>query len=267
MRVALGAQVGERDRSRVDPDQHALERLQREKRKAVRRFQRYAGGLLPRHCPICDYYGSFTAFGLPPRPDAHCPKCGSLERHRLFACLFDRQNLVDKECSVLHFAPERAIAMVAQPRVGEYVTADLMAAADLTLNIEDIDLPDNRFDRVICFQVLEHVDDRKALAEMFRILTPGGIAFLNTPVIEGWDATYENPEVDGKHARLIHFGQGDHVRYFGRDIRERIGAAGFTCEEFAAVEPDVHDYGLWRGERIFIARKPGSAGTGKKGKR
>ncbi len=231
--------------------------IARRRQKAIRRFQRYAGGLLPRQCPICDYYGSFTAFGMPPRPDAHCPKCGSLERHRLFSCLLDRQQeLVDRSCRVLHFAPERPIMTVVEPRVGEYVTADLMAKADLTLNIEDMDLPDGRFDRIICFHVLEHVDDRKTLAEMFRVLTPGGIAFLATPVIDGWDATYENPEVDGKHDRLVHFGQGDHVRYFGRDIRDRITAAGFDCDEFAAVEPDVYDYGLWRGERIFIAHKP-----------
>ncbi len=241
--------------------------IARRRRKAVRRFERYAGGLLPRQCPICDYYGRFTAFGLPPRPDAHCPKCGSLERHRLFACLLNRQELMSKDNHVLHFAPERAIRMALEPRVGEYVTADLMAPADLKLNIEDIDLQDNRFDRIICFQVLEHVDDRKALAEMFRVLSPGGIAFLNTPVIEGWDTTYENTEIDGRQARLIHFGQGDHVRYFGRDIRDRIAAAGFDCEEFAATEPDVHDYGLWRGERIFIARKPGKSGTGNEDKR
>lgn len=250
-----------------DQTQEYANVIARRRRKAVRRFERYAGGLLPRHCPICDYYGRFTAFGLPPRPDAHCPKCGSLERHRLFACLLDRQPLVDERSRFLHFAPERAIAMILEPRVAEYVTADLMTPADLTLNIEEIDLPDERFDRVVCFQVLEHVDDRKALSEMFRILTPGGIAFLNTPVIEGWDQTYENPDIDGKQQRLIHFGQGDHVRYFGRDIRDRIAGAGFICEEFAATEPDVHDHGLWRGERIFIACKPGEAGTGKKGKR
>ena len=41
-----------------------------------------------------------------------------------------------------------------------------------------------------------------------------------------------------------------------RDIRDRIRAAGFDLTEFTAVEPDVHIYGLMRGETLFIGTKP-----------
>jgi hypothetical protein len=46
------------------------------------------------------------------------------------------------------------------------------------------------------------------------------------------------------------------VRYFGRDVRTRIQAAGFSLEEFTAEEPLVHRHGLVRGEKVFVARKP-----------
>ena len=76
-----------------------------------------------------------------------------------------------------------------------------------------------------------------------------------TPVVEGWARTYENPSVDGPVARNLHFGQSDHVRMYGRDVRDRIRAAGFNLAEYAAVEPDVLTYGLMRGEILFVATK------------
>jgi hypothetical protein len=103
---------------------------------------------------------------------------------------------------------------------------------------------------------LEHVDDKRALSELFRILEAGGIVVLMFPIVEGWDRTYENPAVNGPANRLLHFGQEDHVRYFGRDVRARIQAAGFTLEEFTAEEPLVHLHGLVRGEKVFVARRP-----------
>ena len=36
-------------------------------------------GVYPRECPCCGYLGKFKAFGHPPRYDAICPQCGSLE--------------------------------------------------------------------------------------------------------------------------------------------------------------------------------------------
>lgn len=226
-------------------------------RKAVRIFRRHAAGVHPRTCPLCGYHGAFTAYGFPFRFDAQCARCGSLERHRLVKLVLERTGVIGPGHSVLHFAPEPQLTEAIRALAGTYTTADLMRPrVDLRLDIERLDLPDACFDRIVCCQVLEHVDDRRALAEMFRVLRPGGAALLNTPVIEGWDRTYENPEVDGPEMRLLHFGQADHVRYYGRDIRDRIAAAGFTLQEFGSEEPDVLRFGLWRGERIFLAWKP-----------
>ncbi|MEL6587330.1 MAG: methyltransferase domain-containing protein [Pseudomonadota bacterium] len=227
--------------------------------KQVRRFRKMARGVTPRHCPICDYRGMFVAFGQPPRYDARCPSCRSLERHRLLALLLTGEHAPFAEgARVLHFAPEPPVTRVMQSLSLTYETADILPRRRPThiLNIEDIDLPDAGFDGIICSHVLEHVDDAKALAEMFRILKPGGTALLMTPVCEGWATTYENPAIDGNIDRALHFGQADHVRYYGRDLRDRIRAAGFDLAEFTAQEPEVHTHGLIRGETVFLARRP-----------
>ena len=246
--------------TKQDPEDQSAEFadvIAHRQRRAVRQFRANVGGRHPRHCPICGYYGTFTPFGLQPRFDAHCAKCGSLERHRLMMLLMLRTGIIGPSHRVLHFAPERGLRGAISARAGEYLTADLTRRnVDRNLDIEAIDLEDESFDRIVCFQVLEHVDDRKALAEMFRVLKPGGVALLNTPVIEGWDKTYEDDSITDPKMRLLHFGQADHRRFFGRDIRERMTGAGFELEEFVSEEPDVTTYGLVRGERIFLARKP-----------
>lgn len=230
--------------------------------KQRQRFVRMAAGIAPRLCPLCDYYGMFAPFGAPPRFDARCPSCGSLERHRLIWLLLTRQRVFTKDHRLLHFAAEAVLRKHIRAMVGRYETAEIRADLnpDHVVNIEALDLPDSSFDRILCNHVLEHVNDVKALAELFRVLVPGGVALLTTPIVEGWAATYENPAIDGAKARTLHFGQDDHVRFYGRDLRDRIRAAGFALTEFTATEPDVHRYGLMRGETVFIATKP-EAGT------
>jgi hypothetical protein len=52
--------------------------------------------------------------------------------------------------------------------------------------------------------------------------------------------------------RKHHYGQSDHIRYYGADVRDRIRAAGFALEEFTAEGEDVLTYALQRGEKVFI---------------
>ena len=232
--------------------------LDRQLQRQKQRFVRLGAGIAPRLCPLCDYYGNFAPFGAPPRYDARCPSCGSLERHRLIWLTIVRRHLIGPRHSFLHFSAEPLLRRKIQPLVAQYASAEvrLDARADLLLNIEAIDLPDASEDRIMCNHVLEHVDDTRALAEVFRVLRPGGILFLTTPIVEGWAHSYENPDITDAALRLLHFGQRDHIRMFGRDLRDRIRAAGFSLDEVTATEPDVHRYGLMRGETVFIATKP-----------
>jgi SAM-dependent methyltransferase len=216
------------------------------------------GASFPRTCNVCGFKGRFQAGGRPKRIDARCPKCGAAERYRLLALWLDRYGAFLRNAHVLHFAPETGLAALLKKRVGRYESADIAPGrADLVLNIEAIGKLDATYDGIVCSHVLEHVDDAKALVEIYRVLKPGGVALIMLPVIEGWSRTYENPRVTTPEERKRHYGQADHVRYYGADIRDRIKRAGFMLDEFSAEGEDVLTYALQRGEKVFIATKPG----------
>jgi len=214
------------------------------------------GATFPRQCSVCGYRGWFSPAGRPQRIDARCPHCASTERSRLMALWIDRHGTWLGDASVLHFAPERGITDLLRKKCRQYSSADLAAGrADRVLDIEAIGSPDETFDCVVCSHVLEHVDDRRALAELHRVLRRDGVALIMLPLIEGWARTYEPESARTPEERKRHFGQADHLRFYGADVRDRIRAAGFTLDEFTAEGEDVLTYGLQRGEKLFIARK------------
>lgn len=208
-------------------------------------------------CPCCGHHGQFDSFGDSPRMGANCTSCESKERHRLFALATSKDFLSFAGLDVLHFAPEppvRQIILSAHPKT--YTTADFEPGrAELELNIEAISLPDESFDRVVCSHVLEHVDDEKALAELYRVLRPGGQAIVMIPIVEGWDVTYEDTAIVSPKARELHFLQWDHVRLYGADFRKRAISPGFRLDEYTAGPNDSIEYGLMRGEKIFKLSK------------
>lgn len=207
-------------------------------------------------CPCCGESGRFALFGIPPRLNARCTNCDSLERHR-FLQLFFRQNpgLVGGK-DVLHFAPEKALRIHLTAAAKSYIACDLYPEPrDLKVDIEKMAFEDGSFDLIVCCHVIICVDDRKALSELFRILRPGGVLLLTVPVIEGWDKTFEPPDIGRGQEAFDHFGNPDCVRLYGRDIRERIERHGFQLSELTAVEPDVRKHGLLRGEKIFICTR------------
>jgi SAM-dependent methyltransferase len=229
--------------------------------KYLLRSVRRSWGKFPRECPLCGYRGKFLGYGYPYTCDIYCPKCGSLERHRLL-CLAAREERLFASKDVLHFAPEAAIRrLVLEQTPRSYATADLFAkGVDRTENIEALTIADNSYDVVICLHVLEHVDDRAAIHELYRVLRPEGLLIAMFPIVEGWEETYEDPSKTSAAERLLFFGQGDHARFFGRDARERLAAPGFVVEEYTAVEPHVSRYGLARGEKVFLCRRPAQRG-------
>lgn len=80
--------------------------------------------------------------------------------------------------------------------------------------VEAIPMPGESFDAVCAFDVLEHVDDARALAEIHRVLAPGGLLFASVPA-HAWLWSVRD-ELAG-HRR----------RYTRRMLRERVAAAGF----------------------------------------
>jgi hypothetical protein len=216
-------------------------------------------GYEPRECPICGARGKFIAEVHFPdifNFDAICPNCGSLPRNRLLKLAVDRRVKLSASTRLLHFAPEAPVTSFIKERVGLYVTADLFArGVDLQLNIESIDQPDQSWDVVICSHVLEHVDHHRALRELHRILAPHGTLLALFPIVEAWPHDYEAPEVQSRHDRALHFGKENHMRRFGRSMRDEIVQAGFELETFAPIGPEVVRYGLIPGETVFIGRR------------
>jgi SAM-dependent methyltransferase len=99
--------------------------------------------------------------------------------------------------------------------------------------------------------VLEHVpDDAAAMRELARVLRPDGLAVVMVPAHGDLEVTDEDPSA-GEDERLRRFGQADHVRRYGTDLRERLGAAGFdvtVVDYLARLGPgSVRRYGLGGG--------------------
>lgn len=132
---------------------------------------------------------------------------------------------------ILHFAPEPPLRAIIQPVSAQYVTADyLIKEMDLRLDITQMtEIATGAFDVLIACDVLEHVpDDRRALREIYRVLSNGGCAILTVPQPDHMKETIEDPSVTNPEERLRRFGQIDHVRLYGDDFKARIESAGFT---------------------------------------
>jgi SAM-dependent methyltransferase len=184
-----------------------------------------------RCCPVCGQSSrKFRRFGIVPREDAKCPRCGALERHRLVWLYFtNRTDLFDgRPKQVLHVAPEQCFEARLRARVGAgYLTADLLDPHVMQgMDITRIEYPDESFDVIYCSHVLEHVpEDRQAMREFRRVLKPSGWALLLVPITA--DRTVEDPAVTDPSERLRRFGQEDHVRRYGPDYEDRLREAGF----------------------------------------
>ena len=206
--------------------------------------------------------------------DRLTPSNGAKLRHRLIWLYLEREtDLFTRPQRMLHVAPEVCL----MPRLREvptldYVPGDKFVAgygeqAEVTyLDLLDIDHPDGHFDFVLCNHVLEHIpDDRRAMAEIFRVLAPGGRALITVPIDENLPRTYEDPTITTPQQRELHFGQWDHVRYYGLDIAKRLRGVGFDVEmnryAESVTEEEYRHFGLCR-NILVIAHKPGAPAEG-----
>jgi SAM-dependent methyltransferase len=99
-------------------------------------------------------------------------------------------------------------------------------ATALAADATGLPFPDDAFDAVIAAEILEHIpDDAAALAEIARVLRPGGIAAVTVPA---W-----LPErICWALSREYHEVPGGHVRIFTRaELSSKLVAAGLTPAE------------------------------------
>jgi SAM-dependent methyltransferase len=141
----------------------------------------------------------------------------------------------------------------------EYISVDISSKeAMMTMDISQIQYPNDTFNLIYCSHVLEHVDDdRKAMGEFWRVLKPGGKAVLLVPIYI--EKTIEDPSIIDPFERRRLFGQYDHVRVYGPDFKVRLAAAGFEVTSLMTgdlvSQNEIHIFGLKGDETIFLAKK------------
>ncbi|HLM63914.1 MAG TPA: methyltransferase domain-containing protein [Acidimicrobiales bacterium] len=201
-------------------------------------------------CPVCRWWGDFFE-GRQHVELSICPGCGANGRDRfLHWCLRRRVDLHASlrviECSPRLGSTYRA----AMSTWFFYRTSDFDLRAhrgNLQLDLQAIDLPDAGLDVMLCAHVLEHVPDTdKALAELRRIMAPGGHLLLQVPVLQARTAPPATPEFHGDDTPVFW--------RFGFDLTARLRAAGFRtdllCTESLAeaVAAGENPWREWSGE-------------------
>ncbi|MGZ2371078.1 methyltransferase domain-containing protein [Ancylomarina sp. YFZ004] len=218
-------------------------------------------------CPVCEHsFRKFLPYGYTKqtgRDNALCPRCLSLERHRLmYLYLNEKTDFFTKDLKVLHIAPEQCFFKRFRALENlDYTTGDLESPiADVHFDVQDIPFSDETYDVVICNHVLEHVDnDIKAMSEIYRILKPGGFAILQVPQDSDAEKTYEDPTITDPSEREKHFLQKDHVRLYGLDYAERLSSVGFkvTADTYSNTFPleTAKRFGLPMKEIFYFNKK------------
>lgn len=93
--------------------------------------------------------------------------------------------------------------------------------ADIQIDLQDIALPDASLDLVLTPHVLEHVPDTAAaLAEIHRVLVPGGRMYLQVPLVRGTTAAPLTPEYHADDTLVCW--------NFGWDLTKMLRVAGFA---------------------------------------
>jgi SAM-dependent methyltransferase len=130
--------------------------------------------------------------------------CGG-GRHA-FACLKAGANVV--AIDLKRDEVETVANMVAAMRAAEEIK--VVNASVLVGDAMSLPVPDAVFDRVIVSELLEHLlDDECAIAEVVRVLRPGGLVALSVP--------RAGPErLNWALSRAYHEVEGGHVRIYGR---------------------------------------------------
>ncbi len=150
----------------------ALTKLRHSRPVGIARYHFYRDFALAwpkRHaCNICGWTGRrfltyYHRFLL-------CPKCGSQDRHRLIASIFQLHTHFSHRRLVggrtLHISPEYCLGLLLKSVTHRYVRADFGTMdCDVRQDITHMSFLDGAFDIVVCCDTLEHiVDDIAALS-------------------------------------------------------------------------------------------------------
>jgi len=209
-----------------------------------------------RKCTLREFSGYFLSAGS--RQEARCPNCASKERDRIIGLSMKQQGIDVRGKRILHFSAERPFFRQWK-RMEGYVAGDIKrsAVANAMVDVTAIQFPNDHFDLVICNHVLEHVpNDRKGIAEIFRVLKPGCLAYMSVPQRDEYD-TWEPPAGMTK-AEVERICGWDHVRFYGLDFPDRLREAGFQAQkiEYTPEQGETHRLNAGGVDNVYVAAKP-----------
>lgn len=181
---------------------------------------------LGKSCNICGH-DRFRRHGIG-QAEAVCAKCGSRPRHRAARLIWEEiPHSTLSAYDVLQVSADTSV----DPKWFRSFEMSLYGRKN-SIDLQDIDRPDQSYDAVICNHVLEHVaDDRKAFRELMRIVKRKGFLQFSVPspharaTTEDWG--YPRPDV--------HY----HYRTYGRDLIDRFsdGVEGIHIRAVNAADP------------------------------
>jgi SAM-dependent methyltransferase len=199
--------------------------------------------------------------------NARCPKCGSTDRERLIYTYLKHELDIfsNPQTKVLHIAPEMIIAnQFVAHGFTNYICGDYYAKGQHAnyskefvkhMDVQNLPFADNSFDLIICNHVLEHVfDEKRAIQELFRVLTKGGQAILQVPISPILEKTISDTTITDGTTLEEKFGQWDHVRLFGMDYAQKLESCGFSVEQYK-FHKKYPKFAFNSKEILFIGRK------------
>jgi SAM-dependent methyltransferase len=133
---------------------------------------------------------------------------------------------------LLEVAPIHLVRPLAAELGYEFCSLDLMSPrADVRGDLCELPMRSESVDVVVCFHVLEHIwEDRRAAAEIARVLSGDGVAIIVVPFERRNESTLEDPDTPVQDRQRL-YGQSDHVRLYGRDVSDRLRSAGLAVNE------------------------------------
>lgn len=114
-------------------------------------------------------------------------------------------------------------------------------------SVEELPYPDESFDVVAAFDVLEHVDDERAIAEIARVTMPGGTIWIAVPA---FPSLWSSHDEAGAHLR----------RYTKRTLLSLLRAAGLDVRRVSFTNVSIFPAGVvTRPLHTLLDKKGGSA--------
>jgi SAM-dependent methyltransferase len=177
-------------------------------------------------CNVCGWKGS-TFEGPEHCEAARCPVCGSIGRDRFLLHSVGTRVAWRPGLRLLETSPRMGDSYrEAMGRWFDYLSSDYDERAHrgaIRVDLQAIDLADDSLDVVVTAHVLEHVPDTdKALAELRRVLVPGGWLLLQVPLLQPVTAPPVEPEFHGDNTPVFW--------RFGFDLSDRLRGHGFAVE-------------------------------------